>query len=64
MYNCLCCCGLWCLLELINCCSFLVAMYRYAFCIFVSSSFMALSVSVARVVRYNVSGFSTLCCSP
>jgi hypothetical protein len=56
------CCGLWCLLELINCCRFLVAMYRYVFCIFVSSSFMALCVFVARVVSYD--GFSTLCCSP
>jgi hypothetical protein len=52
MYNCLLCFGFCLPLVLIICFSLFVAIWRYVFCILGSSSFMAVSVSVIRLVRY------------
>jgi hypothetical protein len=61
MYSCLLCFGFWLLLVLILWFSIFVAIGRYVFCIFGSSTFMAVSVSVIILVRYDSSeGSSTL----
>jgi hypothetical protein len=52
MYSCHLCFGFWLLLVLILWFSIFVAKWPYVFCIFKSSTFMALSVSIISLVRY------------